>query len=183
MWISQSERSLKADELCHALALEIGSPNLNTDNVPSVGRLVACLQGLVVVDKITSMVRLIHFTLQEYLRAQPELSSTTHSVMAETCISFLNSQEVRALSTSPSLNPKAHLFSNIPLSIVESTKKGAFQIVRNLLHWSYLATTVIIYPPESSRIHRNHTCTILISIDFPYLVVRAVYPSSRSLKL
>ena len=37
MWISHAERPLKTDEVCHALAVEIGSPNLNTDNVPSIG--------------------------------------------------------------------------------------------------------------------------------------------------
>ena len=49
MWVSFSERPLKANELCHALAVEIGSPNLNTANVPSISTLLACCQGLVVV--------------------------------------------------------------------------------------------------------------------------------------
>src|SRR5437588_589970 len=102
MWISHSERPLKPDELCHALAVEIGSPNLNPDNVPSIGTVLACCHGLVVVDKEASTVRLIHFTLQEYLRAHPELFGTAHSSMAETCLSYLNSQQVKALSTSPS---------------------------------------------------------------------------------
>ena len=44
MWISHAERPLKADELCHALAVEIGSPDLNTDNLPSIGILLACCQ-------------------------------------------------------------------------------------------------------------------------------------------
>ena len=99
MWISHAERPLKPDELCHALAVEIGSPNVNTDNVPSIGTLLSCCQGLVVVDKKASIVRLIHFTLQEYLRAHPELFGTTHSTMAETCLSYLNSHQVKALST------------------------------------------------------------------------------------
>ena len=101
MWISYAERPLKADELCHALGVEIGSPNFNTDNVPSIGTLLACCHGLVVVDKEASTVRLIHFTLQEYLRAHSELFGTSHSTMAETCLSYLNSQQVRALSASP----------------------------------------------------------------------------------
>jgi len=46
MWISRSERPLSPDKLCHALAVEIGSPNLNTDNVPSIGTLLSCCQGL-----------------------------------------------------------------------------------------------------------------------------------------
>ena len=102
MWISHAERSLKADELLHALAIEIGSLNLNSDNIPPMGTLLNCCQGLVVVDKETSTVRLIHFTLQEYLRAHPEHFGTAHSTMAETCLSYLNSQQVTALSTIPS---------------------------------------------------------------------------------
>jgi len=51
-------------------------------------------------DKEASTVRLIHFTLQEHLRAQPELFGTAHATMAETCLSYLNSQQVKALSTS-----------------------------------------------------------------------------------
>ena len=101
MWISHSERPLKADELCHALAIEILSPNLNMDNVPSIGIVLACCQGLVAVDKEASTVRLIHFTLQGYLRAHPELFSTVQSTMAETCLGYLNSKQVRALATSP----------------------------------------------------------------------------------
>ena len=101
MWISHSERPLKANELCHALAVEIGSPNLNTYNVPSIGTLMACCQGLIAVDKEASTARLIHFTLQEYLRAHPDLFGTAHSAMAETCLSYLNSQQVKALPINP----------------------------------------------------------------------------------
>ena len=101
MWISYSERPLKADELLHALAVEIGSPNLNSDNIPPTGTLLSCCQGLVVIDKEASTVRLIHFTLQEYLRSRLELFGTAHSTIAETCLSYLNSQQVKALSTTP----------------------------------------------------------------------------------
>ena len=102
MWVSHSERPLKANDLCHALAVEIGSPNLDTDNVPSIGTLIACCQGLIVVDKEASTVRLIHFTLPEYLRAHPELFSAAHSTIAETCLTYLNFRQVKALSTGPS---------------------------------------------------------------------------------
>ena len=100
MWISHSERPLKAGELCHALAVEVGSPNLNSENVPSIGTLLACCQGLVVVDKEVFTVRLIHFTLQEYLRAHPDLFGAAHSAMAEACLSYLNSRQVKAISAS-----------------------------------------------------------------------------------
>ena len=106
MWISHSERPLKTSELCHALGVEIGSPDINADNIPSIVTLLACCQGLATVDKEASTVRLIHFTLQEYLRCHPEIFGTAHSTIAETCLSYLNSQKIKDLSTSPSPNPQ-----------------------------------------------------------------------------
>ena len=110
MWISHAERPLKPDELCHALAVEIGSPNLNSNNIPPIRTLLACCQGLVVVDKEASTVRLIHFTLQEYVRAHPEPFGAARSTIAETCLSYLNSQQVKALSTSSSSDLKGTPF-------------------------------------------------------------------------
>ena len=110
MWISHAERPLKANELCHALAVEIGSPNLNTDNIPSIGTLLACCQGLVVVEKEAPKVRFIHFTLQEYLQAHPDLFGSAHSTMAETCLSYLNSLQVKSISTSRSSDLSDTLF-------------------------------------------------------------------------
>ena len=138
MWISHAERPLKVDELCHALAVEIGSPSLNTDNVPSIGTLLACCQGLVVVEKETSMVRLIHFTLQEYLRAHPNLFSAAHSTMADTCLSYLNSQQIKALSTSPSPDLQNTPFlkysslywgTHAKRDLPESTKRFALELL------------------------------------------------------
>ena len=97
MWISHAERPLQADELCHALAVEIGSADFNTSNVPSISTLVRCCQGFITVDKEASTVRLIHFTLQEYLSAHHNiLFSRSHSTIAETCLTYLNSQQVKA---------------------------------------------------------------------------------------
>jgi len=97
MWISHAERPLRADELCHALAIELGSRDFNSGNLPSISTLVGCCQGLITVDKEESTVRLIHFTLQEYLSAHPDIFSQPHSAMAETCLTYLNSQQIKAL--------------------------------------------------------------------------------------
>ena len=102
MWISNSGRPLKVDELCHALAVEIGSADLHDDNVPSLSTLLAYCKGLVAVDKEASTVRLIHFTLQEYLQAHAEHFDRPQAAMAETCLSYLNSHQVKALSSNSS---------------------------------------------------------------------------------
>ena len=47
------------------------------------------------------MARLIHFTLHEYLGANPELFSRVLSITAEICLSYLDSHQVKAISVSP----------------------------------------------------------------------------------
>jgi len=100
-WICHAERPLQVDELRRALAVQIGATDFDSANAPSIGALIGCCQGLITVDKEASTVRLIHFTVQEYLCARPDLFSQPHSVIAETCLTYLNSQRIRNLSSHP----------------------------------------------------------------------------------
>ena len=101
MWICYSERPLGVDELCHALAVEIGSTHFNNDNVPATETLLACCQGLVTLDKEASTFRLMHHTLREYLCTHSSLFPQAQSVVAETCLTYLNSDEAKALPAKP----------------------------------------------------------------------------------
>jgi len=100
MWICHSERPLRMDELCHALAVEIGSTHFNSDNVPSTETLLACCQGLVTVDREASTARLAHHTLREYLTTHRNLFPRADMEMAETCLTYLNSDLAKALPAS-----------------------------------------------------------------------------------
>ena len=95
MWISHSERPLRLDELLHALAVEIGSTDLDEKKIPSVETLLSCCLGFIVTNTEASNVRLIHFTLQEYLRTCPKLFGPTHSIMAQTCLTYLNFRTIK----------------------------------------------------------------------------------------
>ena len=97
-WICHSERPLQVDELCHALAVEIGATNFDPENVPSIGTLLDCCQGLIAVDAEAMTVRLIHYTVQEYLCSHPGLFSKPHSILAETYLTYLNSKRVKDLT-------------------------------------------------------------------------------------
>ena len=79
MWICHSERPLRAEELCQALAVEVGTIDCNTDKISSIRTVLSCCQGLVIVDKEGSTVRLIHYTLQEYLTSHRNLFLSPHS--------------------------------------------------------------------------------------------------------
>ena len=101
MWISHSERPLSVNEICNALAVEIGATEINTNNVPSIRTVLGCCQGLAAVDKGSSTIRLIHFTLKEYLSHHAGLFGKPRSRIAETCSTYPNFQAVRDLSSLP----------------------------------------------------------------------------------
>jgi len=114
MWVLHSERPLSAKELCHALGVELGSTDLDHENVPALRTLLASSLGLVTVEESSSTVRLVHFTLQEHLLSDSTLFHRSHSTIAEVCLTYLNSKPVRDLSPtlshrSQSIISEAHL--------------------------------------------------------------------------
>ena len=98
MWVLYSERPLRAMELCHALGVEIGSTDLDSENLPALRTLLASCLGLVTIEASSSTVRLVHFTLQEHLSSDPTLFHNPHSTIAEVCLTYLNFGYVRGLS-------------------------------------------------------------------------------------
>jgi len=108
MWIAYSERPLQPDELCQALGVEVESRDLNNDNSPNIRTIIRCGLGLVTVDSSSSTVRLVHFTLQEHILANPMLFQNPHSVIAGVCLTYLNFAYIMGLSpTLPSPPPDA----------------------------------------------------------------------------
>jgi len=101
---------IQLDELSHALAVEIGSRDINPERIPSVETLLNCCLGLIVIDREASTIRLIHFTLQEYLYTYPNLFGPTHSIMAETCLTYLNFQAIKDISSTLLALPEATIF-------------------------------------------------------------------------
>jgi len=98
MWVLYSERPLRVEELCHALGVEIGSADLELENIPALRIVLASCLGLITVEVSSSTVRLVHFTLQEYLSDDPTLFHSPHSSIAEVCLTYLNFGLVRDLS-------------------------------------------------------------------------------------
>jgi len=101
-WVLHSQRPLRAEELCHALAVEMGSRDLDQKNIPALRTLLSSCLGLVTVEVPSSTVRLVHFTLQEHLLSNSTLLPSPHSTIAEVCLTYLNFGCVRDLS--PTLN-------------------------------------------------------------------------------
>jgi len=140
MWVSHSWRPLKVDEICHALAVEIGSTDININNVPSIRTVLSCCQGLAAVDNGSSTIRLIHFTLKEYLSRHTDLFDRAHSKIAESCLTYLNFRAIKDLSASPSGGPHGtplltyaslHWGDHMRLEFSDRGKRLALELLEN----------------------------------------------------
>jgi hypothetical protein len=93
-WIHLAERPLTVDELLGSLAVKDGDTSFDRRGIPVRRTLLNCCHGLVVIDQETSTVRLVHYSLDEYLRKQDQIFGLTkaqwHSKIACTCLTFLN---------------------------------------------------------------------------------------------
>jgi len=94
MWVSHSERPLMIGEIQHALAVEMGSTDLDPENIRPQDTVLGSCLGLVVVDEETSTVRLLHYTLQEHLSG-PGILPNAHRTLAQTCLTYLNYEQVK----------------------------------------------------------------------------------------
>ena len=95
MWISRSSRPLQLDEMPHAMAIRIGSNDLNKEAVSKISTFLASCHGLATMEKGASSIRLINFTLQEYICTRSGLFDLAHSTMVETCLTGLNFYHVK----------------------------------------------------------------------------------------
>ena len=99
MWVSHSERPLKALELCQALGVETGDTDQNSGDIPAIKTVLRCSLGLITIEASSSTVRLAHPTPQEHLSNDSSLFPSPHSMMAEIGLTFLNFRCIRDLST------------------------------------------------------------------------------------
>ncbi|KAF1807997.1 hypothetical protein P152DRAFT_259009 [Eremomyces bilateralis CBS 781.70] len=65
-WITYAQRKLTTQELCHALAIEPGDKALNNDNIYDIEEIISVCAGLVAVDEESNVIRLVHYTTQQY---------------------------------------------------------------------------------------------------------------------
>jgi len=166
MWVSHAERPLRADELCHALAVELGSTDFSAGNIPSMSTLVGSCQGLITVDKEAATVRLIHFTLQEYFSAHPDIFSKPHSAMAEICLTYLNSQQVKALPTAPSAGTENTPFLeycsvywgvHAKKELSERARSLALELLKG--HYGQVSTELLLTQAKHIQFWRFDTCS------------------------
>ena len=148
MWISHAMRPLKVAELMEALAIKMGATSLNPKFQRSQTIIVACCLGLVTVDKKSSVIRLVHYSVQEYFREhQSRIFPLGEKRIAEHMITYLISEdfasgsrreekELRALICDHPFTTYAtrHWGHHVRKSNDGDTEKLTLQLLRSDLH-------------------------------------------------
>lgn len=89
-WLTYSERLMTVMEVQHALAIEPETPDLDEDNLSDIGEIVGFCAGLVIIDEETQIIRLVHYTTQEYFRQNGDrLLASTQQDIAISCLTYL----------------------------------------------------------------------------------------------
>ena len=90
-WITYAKRPLTTSELQHALAVDPGDSELGEDNLPQVEDVRSVCAGLVTVDEESHVIRLVHYTAQEYFeRTQKDWFPNAEENITATCVTYLS---------------------------------------------------------------------------------------------
>ena len=90
-WITCAKRPLTTTELQHAWAVRDSEDELDKDSLPEVEDMISVCAGLVTVDHDGGIIRLVHYTTQEYFEQTLDASfPNVHFEMARTCVAYLS---------------------------------------------------------------------------------------------
>ena len=90
-WLVFSFQQLSVKEFSHAIAVCSGDVFLDKERLVSKEILLGACQGLVAFDEASSIVRLTHYTTQEYFeKNKVRYFSNPHDDLAATCLTYLN---------------------------------------------------------------------------------------------
>lgn len=95
LWLAYAKNPLSFDALSHALSIQLDKgflKDVNRDNIPHIDALVENCFGLIVKDGENNL-RLAHFSIQEYLKSNPQVFGSAMDpdlYIAKVCLRYLS---------------------------------------------------------------------------------------------
>ncbi|KAN0071119.1 hypothetical protein V8E54_010550 [Elaphomyces granulatus] len=92
LWIVCAKRPLTTGELRHALAVEPGTSSLDMRSLYTLKDIVSSCLGLVTVDQDSNIIRLVHYTTQEYFQRTglENFPDVQRDVITTSCLTYLS---------------------------------------------------------------------------------------------
>lgn len=142
-WLTFAKESLITIKLQHSLATYIGHVDLKRSNIPDVQDIVSVCAGLVTVDKESDIIRLVHYTTQQYFkREQKRCVSNAEYTITATCITYLSFDVFGSgpCRTKPEYSNRLSLYQLYPYAA---------------RYWTKHARAFSSLPPEVGKFLRN----------------------------
>jgi ankyrin repeat protein len=90
-WVVNAKRALTATELRHALAVELDELEFDEENLPDIDDTVSVCAGLLTFDEESSVVRVVHYTTQQYFeQTQNTWFPHAEAHIARICVTYLS---------------------------------------------------------------------------------------------
>ncbi|KAL7625772.1 hypothetical protein AAE478_004995 [Parahypoxylon ruwenzoriense] len=90
LWITCAKKPLTLLELQHVLAVGVGEPGLDGENILEVDEIVSVCAGLVIIDEGNNIARLVHYTTQEYFeKTQSQWFPEAQLAITRVCTTYL----------------------------------------------------------------------------------------------
>ncbi|RFU24977.1 hypothetical protein B7463_g11364, partial [Scytalidium lignicola] len=90
-WVTFAKRPLTTSELQHALATKAGKLEFDHGDLPHIRDMVSVCLGLVTIDEVSNIIRLVHYTTQEYLKQrEKEWLPDTETEITRICATYLS---------------------------------------------------------------------------------------------
>lgn len=90
MWVSRANRTLHIEELRDVLAVKSSTRSLHKRDRPSVRLILEYCFGLVTIDEESAVIRLVHYSVQEYLlQHYAQIFPSAENIVAEKCLRYL----------------------------------------------------------------------------------------------
>ncbi|KAG7041654.1 ankyrin repeat protein [Colletotrichum scovillei] len=160
-WIVCARRPLKTMELQHALAVERGTTELDEDNIPELEDVVSACAGLVTIDEESQIIRLVHYTTQEYFeRTKGRWMPEAQRLLSTSCVAYLSYDRFKF--TFEEHLERIHLDAKEKAEISRSRGYQFSEMVNELVisenplydyaacNWGYHAK--YIYPPDQETL-------------------------------
>lgn len=95
-WLSHAMRPLKVQELRHALAVKQGDKAIDIESLEAEDLFLLCCHGLVSIERRTQIIRLVHYSAQQYLDDNRfSLFPDAQAEILQTCLTYLSFNEFR----------------------------------------------------------------------------------------
>jgi hypothetical protein len=145
-FLTKKKKRLNVTELRNALAASASSSD-SLDilkDLPYEKSLIDCCCGLVVIDNETSSIRLVHKSLQDFLKKKYDknkLFSTGHLDIARSCLTYMNSKDTTKTAHGPAIDRE--IIRDVSIynhrrsdsSILQSTHVKQYPFLRYAIHF------------------------------------------------